>query len=81
MSILVHSEFAQAPMTETFEVPSINIEQLFHTSLSLDLGPDITPIQIWANIQRISKMYPIDAAVLAALLNELVKYIRCNRQD
>jgi hypothetical protein len=79
MSILVHSEFAHAPMTDTFEVPTFNIEQLFHTSLSLDLGADITPIQIWANIQRISKSYTIDAAVLAAVLNELSKYVRCNR--
>jgi hypothetical protein len=79
MSILIHSEFAQAPMIQPFEVPTANIELLFHTGLSLDLGPDITPIQIWANIQRISRTFPIDAAVLAAVLNECSKYIRCNR--
>jgi hypothetical protein len=78
-SVLLNSDFAHSPIMQPFEVPLSDIEQLFHASLSLDLGPDVTPIQIWANIKRLSKNFPMDAAVLGAVLNEFSKYVRCNR--
>ncbi|KAE9979141.1 hypothetical protein EG328_001082 [Venturia inaequalis] len=75
---LLHSHYVPDATHECFHVPPTAIEQLFHTSLTLDLGPDVTPIQIWANVRRISQRYPIDATMLKMIREEFAKYIRCN---
>lgn len=76
---LLHSHYLPDATHECFHVPPTDIEQLFHTSLTLDLGPDVTPIQIWANVRRISQRYPIDVTMLKMIGEEFAKYIRCNR--
>jgi hypothetical protein len=78
-STLLNSHHAEDPSTQPFEVPPTDIEQLFRTSLTLDLGPDVTPIQVWANIRRISTQYPVDITMLRILKDEFMKYVRCNR--
>lgn len=76
---LLHSHYVPNTTHECFHVPPTDIEKLFHTSLTLDLGPDVTPIQIWANVRRISLKCPIDSAQLKMISEEFAKYIRCNR--
>lgn len=78
-SSLLHSHYVPDVTHKFFHVPPTDIEQLFHTSLTLDLGPDVTPIQIWANVRRISQRYPIDVTMLKMISAEFAKYIRCNR--
>lgn len=61
----------------TVEVP--DLEKLFQTSVSIDFGSDVTPIQIWVNLVRLSGAgYNIDKTALSMLANELKQYIRCN---
>jgi hypothetical protein len=61
----------------TVEVP--DLEKLFKTSVSIDFGSDVTPIQIWVNLVRLSGLgYSIDKTALSMLANELKQYIRCN---
>lgn len=61
----------------TVEVP--DLEKLFMTSVSIDFGSDVTPIQIWVNIVRLSGLgYSIDKVALGLLANEMKQYIRCN---
>jgi hypothetical protein len=43
------------------------------------LGEDVTPVQIWANIRRISSNTRLDLVMLQSLKTEFVKYVRCNR--
>lgn len=78
---LVNSQYAEDPAHQAFQVPSLDIDKLFHTSLSLDFGPDVTPIQIWENIKRISTLYVLDEKTIQVLLEEFKKYVRCNRYD
>ena len=60
-------------------VSTEEIDKLFQKSLSLELGPDCTPIQIWANLIRISARYPINSRLLRVLTDVFTKYIICNR--
>jgi hypothetical protein len=76
---LLHSHYARDPAHQTFHVPPTDIEQLFHTSLTLDLGPDVTPIQIWANVRRLSQKHRVDSTMLGMIREEFAKYVRCNR--
>jgi hypothetical protein len=61
----------------TVEVP--DLEKLFATSVSIDFGSDVTPIQIWVNLVRLSGLgYNIDKNSLSAIVEEIKKYVRCN---
>ncbi|KAF2425229.1 hypothetical protein EJ08DRAFT_700458 [Tothia fuscella] len=75
---LVNSSYASDPSTQPFQVPPADIDKLFQTSLNLDLGDEVTPIQIWENIKRISRLYVLDEEVVRALQGEFRKYARCN---
>jgi len=76
---LINDFCDEQPPERPFAVSPEVIDKLFQTSLSLELGPDCTPIQIWANLIRISTRYPIDNFMLRVLADEFMKYIRCNR--
>ena len=76
---LINTHWDEQPTTRPFEVPPEDIDRLFQASLSLDLGPDVTPIQIWANLSRISLKYPISLQLLRVLTDEFSRYVRCNR--
>ena len=76
---LVNDYCAERPPERPFAVSPEEIDNLFQTSLSLELGPDCTPIQIWANLIRISARYQIDRRLLRVLTDEFIKYVRCNR--
>lgn len=56
-----------------------DIEALLEKSRSLPLGPEMTPVQIWALLVEISNQEPIVASTFAALKQELAKYMTCNR--
>lgn len=76
---LVNEHWEERPPERPFAVSPEEIDKLFQTSLSLELGPDCTPIQIWVNLARVSACYPINDQLLRALTDEFMKYIRCNR--
>lgn len=76
---LLNDHCDEQPPERPFAVSPEEIDRLFRTSLSLELGPDCTPIQIWANLVRISSRYPISNNMLRVLVDECRKYIRCNR--
>lgn len=76
---LVNDYCDEQPPERPFAVSPEEIDRLFRTSLSLELGPDCTPIQIWANLIRISTRHAINNLMLRVLIDEFMKYIRCNR--
>jgi hypothetical protein len=76
---LINDYCDERPPQRPFAISPEEIDKLFQTSLSLELGPDCTPIQIWANLIRISTRYPINNYLLRVLTDEFMKYIRCNR--
>lgn len=76
---LMNEHREECPPERPFAVSPEEIDKLFQTSLSLELGPDCTPIQIWANLTRISARYPISDQLLRIITDEFMKYIRCNR--
>jgi hypothetical protein len=67
------------PAAAPFDLSVADINQLFQSSLLIDFGTDVTPVQIWANIVRISAARNgIHPTVLRALTDELVRFVRCN---
>jgi hypothetical protein len=76
---LITSGIADDPINEPFCMPAHSLEKLFQTSLSLNLGDDVTPVQIWANIRRIAMKLSLDITLLQQLKSEFMKYARCNR--
>ena len=76
---LINTHWHEEPTARPFEVPPEDIDRLFQASLSLDLGPDVTPIQIWANLARISLKHAISAQLLRVMTDEFARYVRCNR--
>jgi hypothetical protein len=67
------------PAAAPFELSVADIGQLFQSSLLIDFGTDVTPVQIWANIVRISAARNgIHQTFLRALTDELMRYVRCN---
>jgi hypothetical protein len=76
---LINMHWDAEPTIKPFEVSPEDIDKLFQTSMSLDLGPDVTPIQIWANLARISLKYPINQTMLRVMTDEFCRYVRCNR--
>jgi hypothetical protein len=76
---LITSGVSSDPINEPFIMPVETLEKLFQTSLLLNLGDDVTPVQIWANIRRIARTFGLDITLLQLLKNEFMKYVRCNR--
>jgi hypothetical protein len=66
-------------MEQPFQLPAPDLDLLLKSSLALDFGSDVTPIQIWANIVRlVRKGWSIDQTVLNDFIVVLLKYMRCN---
>lgn len=78
-TMIISSGIVANPLNAPFTVPVSDLEQLFRMSLSLNLGDDVTPVQIWANIRRIASKFSLDIAVLQTLKAEFMKYVKCNR--
>ena len=76
---IISSGVSEDPLHQPFTIPASNLEQLFQLSLSLNLGDDVTPVQIWANIRRIASKFNLDITLLQMLKTEFMKYVRCNR--
>lgn len=56
-----------------------DLDALLKTSLQVDFGADVTPIQIWANLSRLAqKGWVINRETLKPFIQELGKYMRCN---
>lgn len=67
------------PSAAPFTVDVPDLEKLFMTSVSIDFGSDVTPIQIWVNLVRLSGLgYNIDKTALSLLADQMKGYIRCN---
>ena len=71
--------YMQGAFDHPFSMPKEQIDKLLETSAQLELETEVTPVQIWSRISNISTRFPIGNAVLQALKNEFMKYIRCNR--
>jgi len=69
-----HADLTSAPI----QVPVSEIERLLESSKSLPLGPEMTPVQVWALLVDIASNHAITATVYANMQNELRKYVRCN---
>lgn len=69
-----HVDIASAPI----QVPVSEIEKLLESSKSLSLGPEMTPVQVWALLVDIASQQTINVITYTALKDELSKYMRCN---
>ena len=76
---MVHNFRAREPAAQPFNVPKGDIDRLLQISMSLDLGPEMTPVQVWAIISDISTRHIITADMIRTLTGEFSKYVRCNR--
>jgi hypothetical protein len=67
------------PMQQPIQLPRPDLDALLQSSLAVDFGSDVTPIQIWANISRLTgKGWAITKVTLDLFIQELSKYMRCN---
>ncbi|KAF2666130.1 hypothetical protein BT63DRAFT_463274 [Microthyrium microscopicum] len=74
-----HSPVASCPMYEPFSYPKPDLSAMFNSSLHVNFGTDVTPIQVWANLLHISELgYVISPDFVAIMLDELKRYVRCN---
>lgn len=69
-----HINLTNAPI----QVPVSEIERLLESSKSLPLGPEMTPVQVWALLVDIASKRSITASIYTNLKSELSKYVRCN---
>lgn len=76
---ILSSGTSKDPLNLRFEMPATDLQQLFQLSLSLNLGDDVTPVQVWANIRRIALKLTLNINLLHMLKDEFMKYVRCNR--
>jgi hypothetical protein len=65
--------------TQPVHLPKQLIDELFTSSLQLNLDNEVTPVQIWSKLSNLSTQFPLGAGILEALRGELTKYVRCNR--
>jgi len=76
---LVSRRLPESPTAEPFQYPKPDLDKLFHLSLHVDFGTEVTPIQIWANLVRLSGLgYVVSPDFVIIFLEELHKYARCN---
>jgi hypothetical protein len=76
---LITTRLPGDPTAEPFRYPKPDLDKLFRSSLYVDFGSDVTPIQIWANLVRISSLgYVITPDFMAVLIDEIKKYAHCN---
>jgi hypothetical protein len=76
---IINHVLPQDPTQHPFSVPGQDLDSLLKTSLLLDFGSDVTPIQVLANIHRLAKNgWVIDNSTLKSFIQELSKYMRCN---
>lgn len=77
---LFNMQLPNDPTVAPFKVAGLDVENLFKTTLTLDFGEEVTPVQIWSNLMRISSSRSgITAPVIRALTDEFARYVRCNR--
>jgi len=69
-----HVDLASSPV----QVPVSVIDRLLESSRSLPLGPEMTPVQVWAILVNIASQQAITFSIYALLKDELSKYMRCN---
>ncbi|KAK5952050.1 hypothetical protein OHC33_006937 [Knufia fluminis] len=69
-----HLELDSAPI----QVPVSEIERLLQSSRFLPLGPEMTPVQVWALLVDVSSQQAIDAMTYAALKEMLSQYMTYN---
>lgn len=59
-------------------MPASEIEALLESSKALPLGPEMTPVQVWAILVDISQTYTISDHAFKIVKEEIKKYMRCN---
>jgi hypothetical protein len=78
-NLINHHLNTDPTLAAPFSVPTPDLDALLQTSLQVDFGSDVTPIQIWANISRLArKGWIINREVLQSFVGELTRYMRCN---
>jgi hypothetical protein len=76
---IINHHLPHNPITQPFAVQGQDLDGLLKSSLLLDFGNDVTPIQILANIHLLAKSgWVIDNNTLKSFIQELQKYTRCN---
>lgn len=63
---------------QKLSMPVHDIERLLESTKSLPLGPEMTPVQVWAIIVDISSQKPIQKTTFDSLKEMLGRYMRCN---
>jgi hypothetical protein len=68
------------PTVAPFQVPSLDVENLFNATMTLDFGEEVTPVQIWVNLMRIaSNRSGLTASIIRLMTDEFARYVQCNR--
>jgi hypothetical protein len=76
---LLNHHLPADPTTESFTISAPDLDNLLRTSMQVDFGSDVTPVQVWANIERMKKKgWLVTRDVLDLFISELRKYARCN---
>jgi hypothetical protein len=75
---LLHHRLPEDPTAQPFQYPKPDLAKLFKSSLHVNFGDDVTPLQIWANLIRINSLgYTVCPEIVDGILKELKKYIQC----
>ncbi|KAH8901563.1 hypothetical protein GQ53DRAFT_835311 [Thozetella sp. PMI_491] len=74
---LFHEHRSLSPPQDT-EIGSGELEGLLQASERLQLSDELTPVQVWAMVSKLNKIFPIDAKLVDDMFNELSKYSYCN---
>ena len=78
---LLHNHYMTEASSRPFEMPKNDLDRLLQTSRNLNLGREVTPVQIWASICDLSTKHAVSTQMMRSLLAELSKYMRCNGYD
>ena len=75
---LLHSQHMTEASSGSFEMPKDDLDRLLQTSQNLNLGREVTPVQIWASICDLSTKQAVTTQMMRSLIAELSKHMRCN---
>jgi hypothetical protein len=75
---LFHEHRSLAPPQDT-QIASGDLDSLLQASERLQLADELTPVQVWALVWKLNKIFPMDAKLVDDMFEELSKYSYCNR--
>jgi hypothetical protein len=75
---LMNHRSSKDPTIEPFQCPKPDIDKLFQSSLHVNFGTEVTPLQVWANLIRISKLgFNVCPDVVEKILAHLKERVKC----